>query len=233
MTCSTPSCSRIVPCWSLTAFAQMSGIWKRSSTLVVRMLAWMSVPMPTTTRSNSCTDSWRRVSSLVESARTTCVSLPFRDWTIRSSPSMPSTSVPLAMSSSASAWPNRPSPMTATASASATRSRLDRAPNRLPLANDGPLLRELVQDVGAAQRQGGAEGDRAEPPDEHHRDEYQLPHGGQARRDARREADGGEGGDGLEEHLMGGEGADEQERDRAGDHHRDREHRDADRLPVN
>src|SRR3954447_26089785 len=201
----------------------MSGIWKRSSTLVVRMLAWMSEPMPTTTRSNSCTDSWRSVSSLVESARTTCVSLPFSDCTIRSSPSMPSTSVPLAMSSSASAWPNRPSPMTATESASATRSRLERAPNRLPLANDGPLLREFVQDAGAAQRQGGAERDRAEPPDEHERDEHELPRAGQARGDAGREAHRREGGDGLEEHLMGRETADQQERDGAGEDDRDRQ----------
>ena len=78
------------------------------------MLACTSLPMATTTRSKSGIESCRSVSSLVESAATTCVKRPPWAWTMSSRSSIPSTSVPLSMSSCARAVPNRPSPMTAT-----------------------------------------------------------------------------------------------------------------------
>ena len=61
---------------SLMAFAQIWGRWNFRILDVVRMLASMSEPIPTTARSNSWTESWRRASSLVESALTTWVRRP-------------------------------------------------------------------------------------------------------------------------------------------------------------
>src|SRR6188472_2353069 len=98
---------------------------------------------------------------------------------------MPSTSVPVSMSSSASELPKRPRPITATESASAIRRAL--VPNRGNLANGGPLLRIGVQDLLVAQREGGAQRERAEPAQEHQQDEHHLGCGLKVVRDAGRE----------------------------------------------
>ena len=185
-TCGTPSCSRIWPCASLTAFAHNSSTPSLISNDVVRMLDWMSLPIATTTRSNSGTDSCLSASSRVESAITTCVSWPFRPCTMSSLPSIPSTSVPLAINSSASARPNLPRPMTATESAAAIRPRSPRV--RL-LANDGPLFRELVHDGALAEGERGGERDGAESSDEHQHDEDELRRHRQPGGDTGREAD--------------------------------------------
>ena len=91
---------------------------------------------------------------------------PFSACTRSSSTSMPRTSVPPAMSSSASALPNRPRPMTATESASAMRRDVS-APKIGNLANGGPLFREFVEDAAIAQRERRTEGQRPEPAEEH------------------------------------------------------------------
>jgi hypothetical protein len=54
-----------VPCWRLIALAQMSGTSSSTSSEVVRMLAWMSVPIATSVRVNSATPSWRSASMSV------------------------------------------------------------------------------------------------------------------------------------------------------------------------
>ncbi len=121
MTRCTPSCSSTAPCCSSTALAQITGTCSWSSRDAVRIDAVMSLPIERTTRSNSPTASCRSTSSRVESALTTCVSSPLRDCTMSSSASMPRTSVPDDISSSAREVPKRPRPITATESASAMR----------------------------------------------------------------------------------------------------------------
>src|SRR4051794_37463752 len=97
--------------------------------------------------------------------------------------SIPRTSVPPAMSSRASELPKRPSPITATESASAIR-RGASVLNNPNLANGGPFLGVLEQNVAVAQRECGAEGQWTEASEEHQRDEHQLGGHRQVRGDA-------------------------------------------------
>lgn len=118
--------------WEI-ALAQMSRTPKLTRIDDVRMLASRSDPMPTTARSNSWTESWRNASSLVESACTTWVRRPARDWTVLGLSSIPSTSVPSSTSSSARDLPNLPSPTTTT-------------PDELPGRSSHDVLRCLAND---------------------------------------------------------------------------------------
>src|SRR5688500_8399497 len=202
-----PMRSRMVACWRLIALAQMSRISISASSAVVRMLASRSLPMATTTRLKSPMPISASASGSVESATTTWPSCPDSRCTMSGRLSTASTSVLPRASSSARAVPNRPRPMTATGS--------------LWLANDGPLLGELVAAGALAQRQPGRQGERPDTADVHEQHQQRLPGGGDVGGDAGGQADGGEGGDDLEQHLVEGEVAE-------GLHHERRERDDAD-----
>jgi hypothetical protein len=119
-----------------------------------------SLPMATTTRLKSVMPISVSASGSVESATTTWPSWPDSFWTTSGRWSMASTSEPPRASSSARAVPNRPRPMTATGS--------------LWLANDGPLLGELVAAGAFAQCQPGGQGERPDPADVHEQHEQHL-----------------------------------------------------------
>src|SRR5215217_118741 len=183
------------PCFSPSAFAQMSCTPSSLSASTVSTLASMSPPMPTTACANSCTPRRRRVPPSVASDWTTWVRRSAQDCTSSASTSMPSTSCPRRTSDSATAPPNRPRPITATLSP-----RGDGA-----LANDGALLRITVRPLPAAQRQTGRDGDGPHPAEEHQGHEDGLAGRPEVGGGAGRQPHGGEGRDGLEQRIVQGE----------------------------
>src|SRR5690606_19459472 len=123
------------------------------------------LPTATTTWWNSWIESCSRVSRLEASARTTCVSCPFMDWTLFSCTSMPRTWVPDFISSKARDWPKRPRPITATESAFDSPLAPFRKLNSL--ANGRPFLREFVECFSVAQGQCGTQREDADTAEIH------------------------------------------------------------------
>src|SRR3712207_1624360 len=210
------------PCFSPSAFAQMSLTPSSLSASTVSTLASMSVPMPTTARSNSCTPSRRSVSPLVESAWTTWVSRSAQDCTSPASSSMPSTSCPRRTSDSATAPPNRPRPITTTLSLRGEGA----------LANDGALLRVAVGPLPAAQREAGRDGDGPDPPEEHQGHEEGLAGRRQVGGGPGRQPHCGEGRGGFEQRILQGEVADAQKGEGSHADEPDRQQGDRQRLPL-
>src|SRR5919108_5864715 len=182
-----PTRSRIFPCGAVIAFATIFGIFRSTSTEVVRMLASTAVPMATTAVSKSAAPSWRSDSMSVESASTTWVSMPEYSCTTLALESTPRTSWPSSTSVSASPPPKRPRPITRNSFSC--------------LANDGPFLGETVKALALAQGERDGKRIRACSTQVHERYEDELGGVVQVRRDSRREPDRAEGGDSLVERL--------------------------------
>src|SRR5215212_1313616 len=210
------------PCFSPSAFAQMSCTPSSLSASTVSTLASMSPPMPTTACANSCTPRRRRVPPSVVSAWTTWVRRSAQDCTSSASTSMPSTSCPRRTSDSATAPPNRPRPITATLSLRGEGF----------LANDGALLRIAERPPPGLQREAGRDGHGADPAEEHQRHEEGVAGGGQAGGDAGGQPDGGEGRDDLEQRVVEFDLADGQEEQSRGRHEADGQQDDRQRLTL-
>src|SRR6478736_2150671 len=200
MTWCAPTRLRMLPCFAVSAFAQMSGTPASDRASTVSRLDSTFEPIATTAWSNCPTPSCRSTSSSEQSAWTTWMSWSAQIATSRESCSIARTSTPSWTRVEATAVPNRPRPATRTDPVSC-----------LLLADNGALLGQAVVMVLGPQCQRGGNRDRADACHEHEPHQGQLRGRRQSRRDAGGQTHGRERGDCLEPDNIRGQVGGEQQ----------------------
>src|SRR5688500_10785305 len=191
MTWVAPTLSRMRACLALMAFAHTSSMPSSTTLSTVRTLASMSVPMPTTARSNCSAPIWRNASVSVESAATTWVKSLAYFCTMSARSSTASTSCPSWTSDRATDEPKRPRPITSTGAGFPP-----------DLANDRLLLGKVVPRGATTQDERGRRCNRAHSAHQHQDGDGHLRVDRQLRGQAGAQADGAARRRALERHLV-------------------------------